>query len=95
MDENEKDYGHGWRHHGWPVLTVLKYVGIAIGGLALAVLLAFLFGYFVMLLWVSLGGCLVHAWFDFPFQVHSVLTLFLVLCAVLSCLSRRLAAVGS
>jgi O-antigen ligase len=51
--------------------------------------------YFVMLLWVSLGGCLVHAWFDFPFQVHSVLTLFLVLCAVLSCLSRRLAAVGS
>jgi O-antigen ligase len=45
--------------------------------------------YFVMLLWVSLGGCLVHACFDFPFQIHSVLTLFLVLCAVLSCLSRR------
>jgi hypothetical protein len=45
--------------------------------------------YFVMLLWVSLGGCLVHAWFDFPLQIHSVLTLFLVLCAVLSCLSRR------
>jgi O-antigen ligase len=48
--------------------------------------------YFVMLLWVSLGGCLVHACFDFPFQVHSVLALFLVLCAVLSCLSRRKAA---
>ena len=48
--------------------------------------------YFVLLLWVSLGGCLVHACFDFPFQIHSVLALFLVLCAVLSCLSRRRAA---
>jgi O-antigen ligase len=48
--------------------------------------------YFVMLLWVSLVGCLVHACFDFPFQIHSVLALFLMLCAVLSCLSRRLAA---
>ena len=45
--------------------------------------------YFVMLLWVALGGCLVHAFFDFPLQVHSILTLFLILCAVLSCLSRR------
>jgi len=45
--------------------------------------------YFVMLLWVSLAGCLFHAYFDFPFQIHSILTLFLVLCAVLSCLSRR------
>ncbi len=45
--------------------------------------------YFVMLLWVSIGGCLLHAGFDFPFQIHSVLTLFLVLCAVLSCLTRR------
>ena len=45
--------------------------------------------YFVMLLWVALGGCLVHAAFDFPFQIHSVLTLFLLLCAVLSCLTRR------
>ena len=38
---------------------------------------------------IEVGGCLVHAAFDFPFQVHSVLTLFLVLCAVLSCLSQR------
>jgi hypothetical protein len=47
--------------------------------------------YFVMLLWLSLAGCLLHACFDLPLQIHSVLTLFLVLCAVLSCLSRRLA----
>ncbi len=49
---------------------------------------------FVMLLWVALGGCLIHAAFDFPLQVHSVLTLFLVLCAVLSCLTRRESRVG-
>jgi hypothetical protein len=45
--------------------------------------------YFVLLLWVALGGCLVHACFDFPFQVHSVLTLFLILCAVLCTLTRQ------
>ena len=45
--------------------------------------------YFVLLLWVSLGGCLMHAFFDFPFQIHSILTLFLVLCAVLSCLTKE------
>jgi O-antigen ligase len=41
------------------------------------------------LLWVSLGGCLLHARYDFPFQICSVLFVFLLLCAVLSCLSRR------
>ena len=49
--------------------------------------------YFVMLLWVSLGGCLIHAEFNFPFQIHSVLALFLMLCAVLSCLTRRVSEV--
>ena len=49
---------------------------------------------FVMLLWVALGGCMVHAAFDFPLQVHSVLTLFLVLCAVLSCLTQRQSGAG-
>jgi hypothetical protein len=48
--------------------------------------------YFVLLLWVSLGGCLTHACFDFPLQIHSILTLFLTLCAVLSCLARARAA---
>lgn len=44
--------------------------------------------YFVMLTWTALGGCLVHARFDFPFQIASIVALFLLLCAVLSCLSR-------
>jgi hypothetical protein len=44
---------------------------------------------FVVLIWLALAGCLVAARFDFPFQIHSVLFLFLVLCAVLSSMSRR------
>jgi hypothetical protein len=43
---------------------------------------------FMMLMWLALGGCLVHARFDFPFQMHSIVFLFLILCAVLFTLSR-------
>jgi len=34
-------------------------------------------------------GCLVHAGFDFPFQVHSIAFLFVVECAILFTVSRR------
>lgn len=44
---------------------------------------------FPTLIWLGLAGCLVEARFDFPFQILSVLFLFLVNCAVLSILSRR------
>jgi hypothetical protein len=44
---------------------------------------------FVGLTWLALAGCLVHARFDFPLQIYSVLFLFLLHCAVLSVLSRR------
>jgi hypothetical protein len=37
---------------------------------------------------VALGGCLLHARFDFPLQMYSILLLFLALCAVLFSLSR-------
>ncbi|HEY5043136.1 MAG TPA: O-antigen ligase family protein [Verrucomicrobiae bacterium] len=43
----------------------------------------------VVLAWLALGGCLVHALFDFPFQIHSTLFLFLVICAILFGLSRN------
>jgi O-antigen ligase len=43
---------------------------------------------FVLLTWCALGGCLLHSRFDFPFQITSIVALFLLLCAVLSCLSR-------
>ena len=44
---------------------------------------------FVVLIWLALAGCLIEARFDFPFQIHSILLLFLVLCAVLFSLSYR------
>jgi len=37
---------------------------------------------------MALAGCLIHARFDLPFQVHSTLLLFLVICALLLNLSR-------
>jgi hypothetical protein len=40
-------------------------------------------------LWLGQIGCLVHARWDFPFQIHSIVFLFVLWAAVLSCLSRR------
>ncbi len=47
-------------------------------------------GPFVILIGLSLSGCLIQARWDFPLQVYSILFLFLVWCAVLSTLSREL-----
>ena len=44
---------------------------------------------FVSMIWLGLAGCLLHARFDFPFQICSTLALFLLLCAVLFCLSKK------
>jgi hypothetical protein len=44
---------------------------------------------FVILIWLALAGCLIEALYDFPFQIHSILFLFLVFCAVLFSFSRR------
>jgi hypothetical protein len=44
---------------------------------------------FVVLIWLALAGCLVHARYDFPFQIHSIVFLFLLLCAMLFNLTRR------
>jgi hypothetical protein len=44
---------------------------------------------FVILAWLGLAGCLVHARFDFPFQIHSTLFLFLVICAILFGMGRK------
>jgi len=43
----------------------------------------------IMMLWLAIGGCLAHAKFDFPLQVHSILALFLMACVILSCANRR------
>ncbi len=44
---------------------------------------------FVFLTWLGLAGCLVHARWDFPFQMYSIVFLFLLLCAILGTLGRR------
>jgi O-antigen ligase len=44
---------------------------------------------FIILIWLAVAGCLAHARFDFPFQMHSIVFLFLVLCAILFNLTRR------
>jgi hypothetical protein len=44
---------------------------------------------FVVLAWAGLAGCLIQARFDFPFQIYSILFLFLVICAMLFNLSSR------
>ena len=45
-------------------------------------------GLLAALVWLAMAGCLVHARFDFPFRVHSIATVFLLYCSVLSCSSR-------
>ena len=42
----------------------------------------------VFFAWVALGGCLLHARFDIPFQIHSTLFVFLLICAILLNLGR-------
>jgi len=42
---------------------------------------------FVFLSGLALAGCLAHARFDFPFQVHSILGLFVLICAIVSTVS--------
>ena len=43
----------------------------------------------IILIWLAVAGCLAHARFDFPFQMHSIVFLFLVLCAILFNLTRH------
>ena len=44
---------------------------------------------FVFLSGLALAGCLAHARFDFPFQVHSILFLFVVISAIVCVVSSR------
>jgi len=94
------DYEFRWvqLHNDWLETRItFGWVGSALIALALATVLLRWFvpggihggRRFVLLMWLALGGCLVHARFDFPFQMHSIVFLFLILCATLFILSRR------
>jgi hypothetical protein len=84
-------------HNDWLETRItFGWVGSALISLALVTVLVRWFlpgGFhggrrFVVLTWLALAGCLVHARYDFPFQIYSILSLFLVLCAILSDLTR-------
>jgi hypothetical protein len=91
-------YWPGQLHNDWLETRIaFGWFGMALllAALACAVLRWFVPGgirggrRFVILAWLALAGCLVHARFDFPFQVHSIVFLFLLICAVLFSLGRR------
>jgi O-antigen ligase len=44
---------------------------------------------FVSFVWVGLGGMLLHAKFDFPMQIYSILLIVVTLCAILTSVVRR------
>jgi hypothetical protein len=85
-------------HNDWLEARIsFGWVGSGMLALALALLgLMWFFprglaghGRLMAALWMGLGGCLVHALFDFPFQVYSVVFLFLIWCALVVNLSRE------
>jgi O-antigen ligase len=85
-------------HNDWlETLITFGWLGSALILLALCIVL---FHWFVArgihakpslvaLFWAALGGCLFYARYDFPFQVYSILFLFLLLCAALFSLSHK------
>ena len=85
-------------HNDW-LETRITFGWLGSGLIALALLAAVLRWFarggihggrrLIILIWLALAGCLVHARFDFPFQIHSIVFLFLVLCAILANLTRR------
>ena len=92
------EYWPAQLHNDWlETLITFGWLGSAAIILALCVVLFHWFvarGIYakpslVALFWAALGGCLFYARYDFPFQVYSVLLLFLILCAALFSLSHR------
>jgi O-antigen ligase len=79
-------------HNDW-LETAITFGAIGLTATILALALLFFRGLvagssqipwsFAAMLWVALSGCLVFAKVDFPFQIYSILFLFLLLCAVL------------
>jgi hypothetical protein len=85
-------------HNDWLETRItFGWVGCALIGLAFVTVILRWFGQgaihggrrFMVLLWLSLAGCLVQARWDFPFQIYSIVFLVLVLGAIMANLTRR------
>lgn len=91
-------YWPGQLHNDWlETLVTFGILGAAplFIGLALAVTRWFAGGgvqtrwSFPAFLWLSLGGCLVHARYDFPMQIFSIQMIVLIVCCILMIIGRR------
>jgi O-antigen ligase len=74
----------GWVGFGLAMLLLMMTPLNCLGGAGLPV-----HPTLVATICLALGGCLLHARFDFPFCIHSVVFLFVLLCCILACAGRR------
>ena len=98
MYRTEPEFWAAQAHDDWLETRVtFGWAGFALIFAALVVLLSrwavgdglAVSGVFAGLLGVAFAGCLAHAKFDFPFQVYSVLHLFLLLGAIAFAMTRK------
>jgi len=92
------EYWPAQLHNDWlETLITFGVFGSVLIGLAFCIVLAHWFvargihgsWYLAILFWAALAGCLFYARYDFPFQIYSVVFLFLVLCSALFSLSHE------
>jgi O-antigen ligase len=92
------EYWPAQLHNDWlETLITFGVFGSVLIGLALVIVLSHWFvargihgsSYLAVLFWAALAGCLFYARYDFPFQIYSVVFLFLVLCSALFTLSHE------
>ncbi len=93
-----EEYWPAQLHNDWMELRI-TFGGLGLGLIALALLLVLARWWvpgglhggrrLTVFFWLALTGCLVHARFDMPFRIYSVVLLFLLLCAMLFVLSRK------
>jgi hypothetical protein len=85
-------------HNDWlETLITFGWLGSMLIALALTIVLSHWFvargirasWYLILLFWDALAGCLFYARYDFPFQIYSIVFLFVVLCAAIFTLSHE------
>lgn len=93
-----EEYWPAQLHNDWlETLITFGWMGVLLIAAALALVLAHWFvaraiyatNHLAVLCWASLAGCLFYARYDFPFQIYSVLFLFLMICAALFSFSHQ------
>jgi hypothetical protein len=91
------DYWPGQLHNDWlELLITFGRIGCALLLAALSLVMTRWLspgglrtsGAVAALVWIALGGCLLHARFDFPLQIYSIQFVFVLLCAALFTFSR-------